>query len=81
VALDGTRIFHVIEPHGVYSLAAAREALGLKKDTLAREVRLGRLRVSKRAGRYYLLGRWLLQWLEGGEVRRRQPVVERTVAA
>jgi hypothetical protein len=72
VALDGTRIYHVIEPRGVYSLAAAKEALGLKKETLAREARLGRLRVSKRAGRYFILGAWLLEWVEAGEVRRRR---------
>jgi hypothetical protein len=80
VALDGKRIFHVIEPYGVYSLAAASEAIGVKKGTLPREARLGRLRVSKRAGRYYVLGAWLLQWLEAGEVRRRRPAGEAAVA-
>jgi hypothetical protein len=66
------KIEHVIHPTAVYSMEAGRQALGLKKDTLRREVRLGRLRVAKRAGRYYVLGAWLLEWLEGGEVRRRK---------
>jgi hypothetical protein len=56
----------------VYTIAAAQLALGLPKTTLGREIRLGRLRVSKRAGRYFLLGEWLLDWLRGGEVSRRK---------
>jgi hypothetical protein len=67
------KIEHLIHRTAVYSLESGRLALGLKRDTLRREVRLGRLRVAKRAGRYYVLGAWLLQWLEGGEVRRRRP--------
>jgi hypothetical protein len=43
----------------------------LAQATLRREVRRGRLRVSKRAGRYYVLGAWLLEWLRTGEIRRR----------
>jgi hypothetical protein len=81
LARSSTSIFHEIVPGAVYSLAAAREALGLKKETLPREARLGRLRVTKRAGRYYVLGAWLIEWLEGGEVRRRRPGTERAVAA
>jgi hypothetical protein len=67
---DRTTVLHVIHPDAVYSLESARAALGLARATLRREVRLGRLRVSKRAGRYYLLGAWLLEWLRAGEVRR-----------
>jgi hypothetical protein len=26
------------------------------------------MRISKRAGRYYLLGAWLLEWITGGEL-------------
>jgi hypothetical protein len=29
------------------------------------------LRIAKRAGKYYILGKWLIEWIEGGEVRRR----------
>jgi hypothetical protein len=64
---------HIIHPRAVYSLAAAQLALGLPKTTLGREVRLGRLRVAKRAGRYFVLGEWLLQWLLEGEASRGRP--------
>jgi hypothetical protein len=60
----------VLHPQAVYSFAQARQALGLTKSTLAREVRLKRLRVSKRAGKYFILGIWLLQWIKDGELRR-----------
>jgi hypothetical protein len=61
---------HCIAEHGVYSGEDAIRILRLRKSTIRREVRAGRLRVSKRAGRYYLLGEWLLEWLRGGELRR-----------
>jgi hypothetical protein len=61
---------HVIDPNAIYTIDAARAALRLTATTIRRELRLGRLKVSKRAGRYYVLGRWLLEWLEAGEVRR-----------
>jgi hypothetical protein len=61
---------HVVHPRAVYTLPSAQRALGLPKTTLHREVRLGRLRVAKRAGRYFLLGEWLLEWLRAGEVSR-----------
>jgi hypothetical protein len=61
---------HVIKPTAVYDVEQARAALGLAKGTLGREVRLGRLRVARRAGKTYILGRWLLAWLEAGEVRK-----------
>lgn len=63
---------HTIEPNSVYTLATASTVLHLPKSCLPREIRLNRLRVSKRAGRYYILGRWLLEWLESGE-RRPKP--------
>jgi hypothetical protein len=52
----------------VYCLEEAQAALRLKKSTVRREVRSRRLRISKRAGRYYILGKWLLEWLENGEL-------------
>jgi hypothetical protein len=61
-------VVHVIHPNAVYTLLTARSALGLAKATLRREIRLRRLRVSKRAGRYYILGEWLLDWLRTGVV-------------
>ena len=56
-----------IHENGVYTLASARKALNLPDSCLRREIRLKRLRVSKRAGRYFILGKWLLEWIEGGE--------------
>jgi hypothetical protein len=56
----------------VYTLAGARASLRLSKTTFRREVRKGRLRVSSRAGRRWLLGEWLLEWLREGELPRKQ---------
>jgi hypothetical protein len=61
---------HTICPATVYTLESATRALGLRRTTPKSEVRQGRLRVSRRGGRYYFLGKWLLEWLEAGEVRR-----------
>ena len=61
---------HIISPTGVYFLEDVKVLLKLKESSVRREVRLGRLRVSKRSGRYYILGKWLLEWLESGELSR-----------
>jgi Helix-turn-helix domain len=61
---------HVIQETAVYSVEEAQAALRLRPSTIRRELREGRLRVAKRAGRYYLLGEWLMEWLRAGEVRR-----------
>jgi hypothetical protein len=60
----------VIDPRSVFTVAQARQALGLTLSTIRREVRLDRLRVSKRAGKYFLLGEWILDWLRSGEIHR-----------
>jgi hypothetical protein len=60
----------IIHPNAVFDKKALGELLFLKDSTIGREVRLGRLRVSRRAGRYYFLGAWILQWLRAGEVCR-----------
>ena len=70
----------LVRPGAVYDLEAARIALGLTKTTLNRELRLGRLRCAKRAGRYFLLGEWLLQWLSEGEVDRSKATARREEA-
>jgi hypothetical protein len=41
---------HVIHPNSVFDLVSARAILGLKRGCLPREIRLGRLRSSKRVG-------------------------------
>jgi hypothetical protein len=62
---------HVVEPTGVYLADTFRRLFRLHKSTVRREVREGRLRIARRAGRYFLLGAWILQWLEEGELPRR----------
>jgi hypothetical protein len=71
---------HVIAPTGVYFVEDAKRILRLKESTIRREVREGRLRISKRAGRYFILGAWLLAWIRGGEVRRRETAANRLSA-
>lgn len=58
-----------INPLGIYSLLEATGVLAVKPNSLTREVREGRLRVSKRLGRYYFLGEWLIEWIRRGELQ------------
>jgi hypothetical protein len=60
----------VIEPRAAYSVEQARLLLDLPPSTLDREIRLGRLRCSMRAGRRWILGTWLLRWLADGAKAR-----------
>jgi hypothetical protein len=62
-----------ITSDSIFTLAELSELLGLRPNSLPREVRKGRLRVSKICGRYLTTGAWIKQWLESGEVRRRKP--------
>jgi hypothetical protein len=63
----------VIDPHAVILSEEFRELFGLSRSTLRREIRHGRLRISKRAGRYFLLGEWILEWIRDGEIMKRGP--------
>jgi hypothetical protein len=65
----------IIQPTAVYTIASLTTALALRPGTLPRELRLGRLRYSKRAGKVWILGAWALEWLEAGEVKRRAGAV------
>jgi hypothetical protein len=71
------RAVHTIVPTNVYTVPAAAEALSAKANTLPREIRLRRLRASKRGGRYYILGEWLIEWLRAGEIRKNAQKAER----
>src|SRR5262245_56152451 len=62
---------HVIHPAAVYFVENLRHIFKLSGSSVRREVRLGRLRIAKRCGRYFCLGKWVLQWIEEGELRRR----------
>ena len=64
---------HVVYPGAVYTVQDLRQIFGLKASSVRREVRLGRLRIAKRCGRYYCLGQWVLQWFTNGELKP-QPV-------
>jgi hypothetical protein len=61
---------HAIDPNGVYFVDTFQLIFRLRKSSLRREIRENRLRVSKRCGRYYLLGEWILAWLRDGELNR-----------
>jgi hypothetical protein len=57
---------------GIYTPAQVTVALGLRASSLRTEWRRGRLRVVRRCGKNYLLGRDILAWLDGGELCRQQ---------
>jgi hypothetical protein len=64
-----TRQVQTISPTDVFTLATLTETLGVRVNTLPREIRKRRLRAAKRGGRYYILGEWVIEWLRAGEVR------------
>jgi hypothetical protein len=63
----------VIDPNAVYRPQQVIAALGLRGSSLRSEWRAGRLRVVRRCGKNYLLGRDLLAWLDAGELPARRP--------
>jgi len=69
---------HIIHPTAVYFVDQAQKILRLKESTIRREVRAGRLQIAKRAGRYYLLGAWIISWLQAGAIQRRRPLASST---
>src|SRR5260370_37983116 len=60
---------YVVYPGAVYTVDDLCRIFGLKATSVRREVRLRRLRISKRCGRYYCLGQWVLEWLEDRELQ------------
>jgi hypothetical protein len=56
---------HEIKPGNVYLPVEVQRLLRLRKSSLRRAIKQG-LKVSRRCGRYYFLGAWLLEWLAGG---------------
>ena len=63
----------VIHANAVFTRPQLQQLLGLTREGIRREVKLGRLRVCKRSNRYFFLGEQVLDWLRGGELPRRQP--------
>jgi hypothetical protein len=62
----------VIDPNAVASVDGWTAFLGLSPTCLRREARLGRLRVSRRGGKYFVRGQWLIDWLERGAATKRR---------
>jgi hypothetical protein len=60
-----------IVPTAAYRPSTIEHGLGLRCSTILWEIRLGRLRAAKRAGRVFIFGRWILEWLADGELRKR----------
>lgn len=67
-APDAQQAIHDVSPTAIYFPDDVLRLFRLRKSSIRREKRAGRLRVSKRCGRYYILGIWLLEWIAGGEL-------------
>jgi hypothetical protein len=61
-----------IRPDAVYTPRQVIAALGLRASSLRTEWRAGRLRIVRRCGHNYLLGKDIIAWLDGGELRRQR---------
>jgi hypothetical protein len=61
-------------PDAWYDAPAVRIASGISETTLARARKAGQLRHTRRGGRILYLGRWLMDWLAGEPIERREPV-------
>lgn len=57
-----------LRPDGIYLPSQVIAALGLRGSSLRSEWRQGRLRIVRRCGKNYLLGRDILRWLDAGEL-------------
>ncbi len=60
----------VIVPNAIYTLATAAPLFGARRNTLPRYCRQGKLRYAKRGGKVLILGAWLIEFIERGEVKR-----------
>jgi hypothetical protein len=65
-----------IRPDDVFLPSQIQDALCLRASSLRSEWRSGRLRVVRRCGRNYLIGKDVLAWLDGGELKRKRPISE-----
>lgn len=60
-----------INAGAVYTPPALAELLGANVEAILRDVRAGKLRSSRRCGKRFILGAWVVQWLSEGEQARR----------
>jgi hypothetical protein len=65
----------IIDPRVAFDVPTFCQVFGVPRSCIAREVRLGRLRVARRGGKYFVLGAWALQWIETGELKPRRRAV------
>jgi hypothetical protein len=72
---------HIIHPTAIYDRESLRRIFKLKANTIRREVKLGRLRVCRRGGRYYFTGEQVWAWLLAGEQKTPQLTKPETQAA
>lgn len=73
MSLSDVVIAEKIDPDNIYSADGLRKVLRLSKSSLANEIRRERLRASRRCGRYWFKGEWVLDWISRGstEVKTR----------
>jgi hypothetical protein len=55
----------IVDPNAVFSLAGLQKALKLRRNSLPREIKEGRLKAHKRCGRWWIIGQSVLSWLQG----------------
>jgi hypothetical protein len=61
-----------IHPNAVYDPQSVAAALELPEAIIDHDIDLGKLRCSKRAGRHFIIGQWLLDWVEAAELKNGQ---------
>lgn len=60
----------VISPRAVYSPGQIQKLLGLRRTSIYTEIKKRRLQRSLRCGKVFILGAWVIRWLEEGRVSR-----------
>ena len=61
-----------IDPKAIYDDPAICTLLGLKPDHLAHARRRGELRHSRKGGKTFYIGMWVLEWLTTNGARQRR---------
>ena len=57
-----------IDPLGVYTRDELAALFAVPPRAISNEIAEGRLAYTRRLGRYYFLGEWLLDWLRAGKL-------------
>ncbi len=61
-----------INPEGFYDREALSNLLGIPASTLTRAANTLQLRSTKRAGKLFFRGKWVIDWLEGETVSSKE---------